>query len=105
MGTGVCEICGRTVLLSAFDTCYACRGQRERQYEKVLEYLKGHPGSNIDLIAAATGVEPKLVLKLLQKGSLKVAKDAYKPKCQSCGRPVDSGRFCRDCARSAKPKK
>jgi hypothetical protein len=72
--TGICEICGRNIILTAFDVCYQCREQRLGEIQRVLDFIKEHRNSNIAVVAEATGVEASLVLKMMQRGSLMVRK-------------------------------
>src|SRR5258708_25156021 len=90
---GQCEICGNVVILDAYDVCFRCRGQRQKEYDKVIGYLKDHRGSDVNIIAEATGVAPRLVLKLLRKGSVQVFQGAVQPKCARCGKTIDGGRY------------
>jgi hypothetical protein len=72
--TGICEICGRDIILTAFDVCYQCREQRMAEIQRVLDYIKDHRNCNIAVVAEATGVEASLVLKMMQRGSLMIRK-------------------------------
>jgi len=76
MNSGICDICGRNIILTAFDVCYQCRDQRMREIQRVLDYIKEHRNSNISTVAAETGVEASLVLKMMQRGSLQVKRGA-----------------------------
>jgi hypothetical protein len=97
-----CEICGKPVVFSSYDVCTSCRPQREKEYQKVGEYLRTHLGSDIATVSAATGVPGRLVLKMMRRGSVKVP--SPKLKCASCGKPIEEGKFCVDCAKKASAK-
>jgi rRNA maturation endonuclease Nob1 len=99
---GICEICGRVVILTAYDVCYRCRGQRQREVELIFNHLKEHRGASINTIAAATGVNAALVLKLVQKGNLEVFRPAFSKRCEKCGQAIDEGKFCKNCASGIK---
>jgi hypothetical protein len=99
---GICEICGRVVILTAYDVCYRCRGQRQREVEAIFNYLKEHRGASINNIAEATGVNAGLVLKMVQKGNLEVFRPAFSKHCQSCGQAIQEGKFCKECGRGIK---
>jgi hypothetical protein len=103
MNSGTCEICGRVIVLTAFDVCWNCREQRLAEMESILNYIKDHRNANITDVAKAAGVDPQLVLRLMQKGSLQVRKGPESQRCQTCHRPIEKGRFCDKCAGFAKP--
>jgi len=62
--------CGRLVILDKFTLCYDCRRDEKQQVDKALDYLKDHRGATLQQIAMATGVDPQLVLKLIQGGRM-----------------------------------
>lgn len=67
---GACERCGRLVVLTKFTLCYRCRKNEKLEVERALAYLKEHKGATLNSIAQATGVDPSLVLKLIQGGRM-----------------------------------
>jgi hypothetical protein len=103
--TGVCEICGRTIVLTAFDVCWNCREQRLNEIDRILTFIKEHRNANLLAVAEATGVDPQLVLRLMRKGTLQVKKGGETLHCEGCRRPISSGRFCDKCAGYTDPSK
>jgi rRNA maturation endonuclease Nob1 len=101
---GICEICGRVVILTAFDVCHRCRGQRQKEVEAIFNHIKEHRGASINAIAEATGVNPALVLKLVQKGNLEVYRPAFGRACAKCGQLIQEGKYCENCGRGLKEK-
>lgn len=68
--SALCMRCGRLVILDKFTLCYDCRRDEKQQVDKALDYLKDHRGATLQQIAMATGVDPQLVLKLIQGGRM-----------------------------------
>lgn len=97
LGWDACEICGRPVVFGVYDVCTVCRPQRERQYQKIIDYLRDHHGADVMTVSSVTGVPGSLVLKLMRRGSIKVPKAALK--CANCGKAIEEGKFCADCGR------
>ncbi len=65
---GGCERCGKMVVLTKFTLCYDCRKQEKEEVDKALDFLKTHRGATLQMVADATGVDPKLVLRLIRGG-------------------------------------
>lgn len=70
--------------------------------ELIFNYLKDHRGASINTIAACTGVNTALVLKLVQKGNLEVFRPAFAKRCEKCGQAIDEGKYCQECGRGIK---
>jgi len=78
---GACDGCGRPIILSKFTLCYDCRRKEKDDVDKALDYLKTHRGASLQTVAAATGVDAQLVLRLIRGGRMEVmAQDRIKKK-------------------------
>src|SRR5437870_1846376 len=69
-GIGACEKCGKLVVFNKFTLCYDCRKIANAGVDKALEFLKTHRGASLNIIADATGVDPKIILKLIRGGRM-----------------------------------
>ncbi|MGC8971094.1 MAG: MerR family transcriptional regulator [bacterium] len=87
-----CKECGRLFVKTSSDICPECQKKEEEDFNRVKEYLKTHPNAKLQDIVDATGVSEAKVSKFIKAGRLSV-----KPMCESCGKPIDSGRFCPEC--------
>jgi hypothetical protein len=74
--TGLCEKCGRVIVLSKFTLCYECRHQEKLDADQALDYLKEHRGASLAQVAAATGVDAQLILRLIRGGRMEVVSKA-----------------------------
>jgi hypothetical protein len=70
---GTCEKCGKLVVFTKYTLCYDCRRDEKVQVDKAMEYLKTHRGATLQMVAEATGVDPKIVLRLIRGGRLEVS--------------------------------
>lgn len=70
---GACEKCGKLVVFTKYTLCYDCRRLEKDQVDKAMEYLKSHRGATLQMVAEATGVDPKIVLRLIRGGRLEVS--------------------------------
>ena len=70
---GACEQCGKMVVFTKYTLCYECRQAEKGQVDKAMAYLKTHRGATLNVVAEMTGVDPKLVLRLIRGGRLEVA--------------------------------
>jgi hypothetical protein len=77
---GVCDRCGRPIVFDKFTLCYDCRAAEKGDMDKALDYLAKHRGATLASVAAATGVDPQLVLKLIRGGSMEVVKKKLRGK-------------------------
>ena len=67
---GRCERCGKLVVFTKYTLCYECRQDEKEQVDKAMLYLKTHRGATLNIVAEATGVDPKIVLRLIRGGRL-----------------------------------
>jgi ribosomal protein L32 len=74
------------------DICPDCQREIEEDFEKVKNYLKEHPNAKIMKIIDDTGVSESRLNRFIRAGRLSI-----KPICESCGKPIESGRLCAEC--------
>jgi hypothetical protein len=67
---GRCERCGKMVVFTKYTLCYECRQDEKAEVERVMGYIKDHPGATLNIVAEFTGVDPKLVLRLIRRGRI-----------------------------------
>jgi predicted amidophosphoribosyltransferase len=101
MSIANCTRCGRMFQRTGTSrVCFECKEAEEQAYRLVRDYLEAHPGSDIASVAAGTGVDEAIVLKLLQDGRLVALGDltsGMQTQCQRCGNPTNAGRYCPPC--------
>ncbi|MCL6547324.1 MAG: hypothetical protein K6T30_00270 [Alicyclobacillus sp.] len=95
-----CKRCGRIYNRVRRDICPACIEEEDRAFTLVRGYLNEHRNASMAELTEATGVDPALVIALIQSGRL-ILRDnpnlSYA--CERCGQPTQTGRFCKSCAK------
>jgi flagellar protein len=95
-----CIECGRSFASKDGEKlCKRCLEKKvEDDFKKVRDYLYDHPGADIKEVSEVTGVEEKIILKLLRQDRIEVIDEENSIlKCKRCGKPIKSGRMCDDC--------
>lgn len=99
METKNCPKCGRLFTHIRDPLCPECTKEEELTFQKVRAYLKEFPGDSIAKVSRETGVSTRKINKYLREGRLEVS-DGLSDflTCMSCGKPIPTGKFCRDCS-------
>ena len=98
MGLANCPECGKLYMENPSKLCPDCYRIEEENEDKVAKYLRGNRGASISEIHEATGVDEKIILKMIKKGRITGDIQVEYP-CESCGRPILEGRVCPECGR------
>jgi hypothetical protein len=69
----------------------------EDQYILVRDYLYENPYESADKVSEETGVPPKVILYFIRDGRIQDVRTDGLLRCEQCGKPIDSGRFCKKC--------
>ena len=78
--------------------CPACREKLEEKFQEVKEYIRDNKGAGIPEVAEACDVEVAQIRQWLREGRLELTEDAQMYwSCETCGKPIRSGRFCEKC--------
>ncbi len=101
-----CKRCGKIFNYVGVAVCNECSRQEQEDFEKVREYLFNHPNSTTIEVTNATGIDPKVISRLLKEGRLLAdniqTPDGDEIKCEKCGQPIFKGRFCEKCVADMK---
>ena len=94
-----CSRCNQVFLYQGRGICPACQAEEEREFDKLRDFLEKQPEASLEEVSQATGVPVNRILAFLRDGRL-ISKDPALGglRCQVCGAPVTSGRFCPSCA-------
>lgn len=99
MKFGNCSTCNRPYLKTgAGDQCPNCLREEQKNFEKVVEYLREKPRASLFEICEETGVSESLVLKFIRLGKLQLADGANYLTCSMCGQSIREGRLCASCS-------
>lgn len=92
-----CADCGRLFRYTGRRICLACVDKDEALFVKVRNYLAEHRGAPVAEVSQATEVGITRIVAWLREGRLELTSDDELLTCESCGKPVRTGRFCNGC--------
>jgi flagellar operon protein (TIGR03826 family) len=94
-----CVRCGRLFGYGGRPICSYCIEEEEDEFKKVKEYLYDYSGSTVFEVSEATGVEVDKIMRFLREERLEISSDNPNMllECESCHRPINTGRFCHSC--------
>ena len=94
-----CVFCKKPFQSLGRKICPDCLEQIDRDFITVRDYIYEHKQTNIDKVAEETEVSKQIILHLLKEGRLILdgpGGDGLLV-CESCKKPINSGRLCKDC--------
>lgn len=101
MGVKNCRKCGRIfnhVMGPAY--CVKCREDMEEKFQEVKRFIRENPGVGVAEVSDACDVESSQIYQWLREERLQLAEDSMITlSCESCFRPIKSGRYCENCKR------
>ncbi|HAI85812.1 MAG TPA: hypothetical protein DCL63_02335 [Firmicutes bacterium] len=100
MPLGNCTRCGKLFNRLSRPVCPDCAREEERHVDSVMAFLRENPSATIEEISQSTGVDIKIVLRLIRDDRLQ-ATSAYTAvrNCKACGAPLTAGHYCGYCLR------
>ena len=93
-----CVRCGKLYNRVRITVCLTCQAEEEKDILEVSRYLKDNPNSTLDEVSDALSIYLEDISRWIEEKRLEV-QIHYRAalKCTSCGSPVPSGRFCKEC--------
>jgi len=94
-----CLRCGRVFAYTYSPICNKCLEEDEKEYKIVKEYIYDNPGSTVFEVSDATGVSVEKIMRFLREERLELSSENSNLllECESCGRPIKSGKYCEEC--------
>lgn len=94
-----CARCGRLFGYTGRPICSYCIEEEEDEFKKVKDYLYDYPGSTVFEVSDETGVEVEKIMRFLREERLQISSENPNMllECESCHRPISTGRFCQNC--------
>ncbi len=78
--------------------CPACREALEQKFQDVKKYIQEHRGASMQEVADECEVDMQQIRQWLREERLELSEDsAIALTCESCGKPIRSGKFCEKC--------
>lgn len=94
-----CKKCGRIFnhVVGAC-LCPRCKDDMEKKFAEVKEYIYDHPGVGVAEVSEAMEVSVNQIRQWVREERLQFAEGSVTDiTCESCGKPILSGRFCKQC--------
>ena len=96
-----CDFCRMPYQSTGKNICGECLLKLDEDFIEIREYLWDHNRAGIDEVIEATGVSRKTIMYLLKEERLIVGDENEPCKgiltCESCRRPISTGRMCTSC--------
>ncbi len=93
-----CPKCGKLFSRGLKPICPECEKAEEDLFQNVRQYLSDNPGAKMEDLSRETGVSLKKIMRYLREGRLEVVPSlGIDLRCENCGKPIKTGRFCPNC--------
>lgn len=93
-----CKSCGRVFFSARDEICPACKEKEDEDYKLVRTFLKEFPGSSVHIVMEYTGVPEKRIMRFLREGRIEIFEsDQSFLTCLKCGKPIQKGKYCKEC--------
>ena len=97
MGLRNCTQCGKLCMENPSKLCPECYAQEEVHEHTIGEYLRETGKATIAQIHKDTGVDEKIIVRMLKSGRL-FSEGLIGYPCDMCREPIYEGRLCTNCA-------
>lgn len=100
MALANCEGCNKVFNKVTTSLCPACIEQEERDLKTINEALRDEPNQTVAQLSEKTGVNKKMILRLLKDQRIASEANLVDMKCGKCGAPAISlsVKLCKRCA-------
>lgn len=93
-----CKKCGKLFNFAGDGLCPACAKEMEEKFFEVREYIYSNPSASMATVAEENDVPIQQIKKWVRQERLSFTRDSgISIDCESCGRPILTGRYCREC--------
>ena len=93
-----CKKCGKLFNYNGESLCQSCVKEMEDKFFEVRDYIYKNPTANMAVVAEENDVPIQQIKKWVRQERLTFSKDSgISIDCESCGKPILTGRYCKDC--------
>ncbi len=92
-----CSQCGMLFSSAGRNICSKCLDKEEEDYKLVRKFVRDHPGASVFEVSEETGIEEDKIMQFIRDGRLVSQGFTGALACESCGKSINTGRFCADC--------
>ncbi|MCI8377245.1 MAG: flagellar protein [Lachnospiraceae bacterium] len=93
-----CKKCGKLFNYNGESLCQSCVKEMEDKFFEVRDYIYKNPTANMAVVAEENDIPIQQIKKWVRQERLTFSKDSgISIDCESCGKPILTGRYCKDC--------
>lgn len=94
-----CKGCGKMFNYVGKSLCPDCMKAKEDEFREVKAFIRENPSTGVSDVAEATGVSVNQIRQWIREERLILTSPSADAgiNCESCGRPITSGRMCESC--------
>lgn len=93
-----CKKCGRLFNFDGEPLCPTCIKEMEDKFFEVRDYIYNNPSASMSVVAEEMDIPIQQIKKWVRQERLSFTKDSgISIDCECCGRPILTGRYCKDC--------
>jgi uncharacterized protein len=94
-----CKRCGMIFQSMGKNICNSCLEIEEQEFEALRKYLNENPGASISNISQELEMPSAKILRFIREGRIELlsGNGTEELLCSSCGKSIQSGRFCEPC--------
>lgn len=96
-----CKSCGKLFQYIGKPLCPACSKKMEDKFNEVRDYIRDNPTVNMSQVSEELDVPIQQIKRWVREERLAFSKDSgITISCENCGKPILTGRFCKECKSS-----
>lgn len=93
-----CRKCGKLFTTVDSQICPECVKKAEEKFLEVKKFINENPSKNIAQVSEETEVPVRQIQQWVREEKLLFSKDSgVMIECENCGKPIQTGRFCKEC--------
>lgn len=97
IATKKCKWCGTAFQYMGNPICPKCQDTLDADYKVAREFLYDNPNATIEQVVEGTGIDERAIIYFLRDERLKMAHASGLLRCEQCGAPIETGRYCEKC--------
>ena len=100
-----CKKCKKLFNYDGDPLCPTCAKEMEDKFYEVRDYIYKNPTASMSMVAEENEIPIQQIKKWVRQERLIFSKDSgISIDCESCGRPILTGRYCKECQKKMKDK-
>ena len=93
-----CKKCGNLFNYDGDSLCQKCAKEMEEKFSEGRDFIYKNPSASMSVVSEEVDVPMQQIKKWVRQERLLFSKDSgISIDCESCGRPILTGRYCKEC--------